>query len=249
MEAGLLMCRRMLSDIEPIAHSGRIGEEVLARNTIRFELIEFIRTELPKWRDDPERPMEHAETVLTSQLCSHMNSVSRISEAWHRIQFGTEIRDENNKRGTIDFAPKPCSVVLIIEGRKYTHFDMIFPIECKRLPTPAGTKRDEKEYVIVDSGSTGGIQRFKFGFHASDHDFGAMIAYVQDAIGFSRWLTRINGWVHDLGQATDSVWCDEDRLELLEEDTDNRVCSLKSNHHRQNGLDDIELRHLWIDMN
>jgi hypothetical protein len=42
-------------------------------------------------------------------------------------------------------------------------FDPIMPIECKRLPTPKAKDRDEREYVITEGATAGGIQRFKLG--------------------------------------------------------------------------------------
>jgi len=71
-------------------------------------------------------------------------------------------------------------------------------MECKRLPTPAGSGRDEKEYVITKPGSTGGIQRFKAGNHGAGHTLGAMIGYVQEGT-VSAWDSRVAQWTQRTG--------------------------------------------------
>ena len=93
--------------------------------------------------------------------------------------------------------PKPRGCTLIIGGRRHSQFQALFPIECKRLPTPKGKDRDEREYVFTKEGTTGGMQRFKFGHHGSTHNFAAIIGYMQER-DFTHWLTEINGWIHNL---------------------------------------------------
>src|SRR3546814_1117379 len=71
------------------------------------------------------------------------------------------------------------SSVIWIEGRQYTEYQTLLPIECKRLPTSTGTDRDEREYLYSRFSTTGGVQRFKAGHHAASHARAAMIGYVQ----------------------------------------------------------------------
>ena len=148
----------------------------------------------------------------------------------------------------IDLAPKPCGVVVVYEGRRHTQCDTLLPIECKRLPTPKGQNRDEREYVATATGSTGGIQRFKFGYHGAAHNNAAMIAYVQEQT-FCRWHAQVNGWIRDLSSQTDSAWNATDSLELQQDDPTARLCTLHSRHNRGGGLKEIALEHLWIMMN
>jgi hypothetical protein len=238
----------MLADSPIVAQAGRLAPEVHLSGTARNELLGFIADELPRWRDYPERKPETAETALTDQLCDHLNSAARLSDAWSRIQFRTEVRDEVQHGRTIDLTPKPCGAVLIIEGRRHTQFDTLLPIECKRLPTPKGQNRDEREYVATATGSTGGMQRFKFGHHGAAHNDAAMIAYVQEQT-FSHWHAQVNGWIQDLSSQADSTWNAADSLELQKNDPTARLCTLHSRHQRGQGLEEIALQHLWIMMN
>jgi hypothetical protein len=134
----------------------------------------------------------------------------------------------------------------LIEGRSYVDFDSLIPIECKRLPTPKESGRDEREYVISEKTSTGGIQRFKAGNHGAQHSFGAMIGYLQDGTP-AQWDKRIEGWIDAL--AGRDGWSKDDNLKMEDADAYRRVTTLRSRHQRANSLPDIELRHIWIEMN
>jgi hypothetical protein len=134
------------------------------------------------------------------------------------------------------------------EGRRHSQFDALFPIECKRLPTPNEKDRDEREYVITEPGTTGGIQRFKFGYHGSTHNFIAMIGYVQEQTS-SHWANQVNAWIRELSAKPGSGWSDSDMLQSLTEDSAVRVSTFSSRHGRENELGDCEIRHLWVAMN
>jgi hypothetical protein len=238
----------MLADFPIITEAGKLEPEVQLPGTARCALLEFIANELPCWRDLPERKPQTSETALTDQLCDHLNSAARTSAGWSRVQFRTEVRDEVRPGRAIDLAPKPCAAVLTIEGRRHTQFDTLLPIECKRLPTPKEKDRDEREYVVTGTGSTGGIQRFKFGYHGAAHRVAAMIAYVQEQT-FSYWLTQVNGWIGDLASQTNSAWSASDFLQPLKANSTVGLCTLHSHHQRRGGLEGIDLQHLWIKMN
>nr|VFK52595.1 MAG: hypothetical protein BECKTUN1418F_GA0071002_101026 [Candidatus Kentron sp. TUN]VFK53094.1 MAG: hypothetical protein BECKTUN1418E_GA0071001_101225 [Candidatus Kentron sp. TUN] len=138
----------MLANYPISAQAGKLAEVHLP-GTIRNALIDFIAEELPHWRDHPDRPLETAEEALTGYLCDHLNSAAKESTGWNWVQFRTEIRDEIKRVRKIDLVPKPCGAVLFIESRRHTQFDTLIPIECKRLPTPKGEDRDEREYVAT----------------------------------------------------------------------------------------------------
>jgi len=237
----------MLADVPISAQAGRLGEAIHLQGTARYDLLDFIAEELPRWRDHPQRKAESAETALTGQLCAHLNSAARFSAGWSRVQFSTEIRDEVQRGRSIDLAPRPCGAIVTIEGRRHTQFDMLFPIECKRLPTPKGTDRDVREYVVTEHGTTGGIQRFKLGLHGAAHEVAAMIAYVQEN-GLSYWLKQVNGWITDLSEE-DPAWNSSDLLREEKVDASKGLCVLHSRHQRGTELRECELRHLWIKMN
>jgi hypothetical protein len=237
----------MLAEFPMTAQAGRLEPEVQMRGTARLELIDFIADELPHWRDHPQRKAATSEKTLTEQLCSHLNSAARFSEAWSRLQFRTEITDEGASNRSIDLAPQPCGALIVIEGRRHTQFDMLFPIECKRLPTPIGDSRDPREYVVTAKGTTGGIQRFKFGHHGAAHRVAVMIGYVQEK-AFDHWVTQINKWIEELSSGSTSNWTMSDCLKLMKTQANTHVCRLTSTHKRRSGTDDIALLHLWINM-
>ena len=238
----------MLADNTPHVCSGRLEREIHLPSESKLSLMDFIAQELPRWRDHPDRLFRESETGLTEHLADHLNSATDYSTDWSHVQFRCETGDEAKPGRKIDLTIKPKAAVIFIEGRKHTQFDALFPIEAKRLPTPKDKDRDEREYVITEPGSTGGIQRFKFGHHGATHEFSAMIGYVQEK-SFDHWLGKVNGWIHQLANGNQSSWSDADALEMLQSDSTSRICALKSRHERPAGLKPCELRHLWVQMN
>jgi hypothetical protein len=238
----------MLADSpDTSAQLGTLGSDVQKPATFRHELIDFIVEELPRWRDRADRPSAIAETNLTSQLCGHLNGVSRRSLGFDILQFRVEEQDEQQQGRKIDLVASPCGASICVEGRRHTEFDSLLPIECKRLPTPKSSDRDEREYVISRHSSTGGIQRFKDGNHASHHTFAAVIGYVQEETT-AQWDTRVAGWINDLA-GVEPGWTTKDLLHLDQHDAVLRLAVFRSLHERQKGLSAIELRHLWLEMN
>jgi hypothetical protein len=237
----------MLADSpDNAAASGAFNREVQLPSSSRFELLDFIADELPRWRDRPDRPANMSEVALTSQLCAHLNSVARHSSGWDMLQFRVEEIDEQNRNRKIDLVAAPCGVVLNIDGRRHCDFESVLPIECKRLPTPKDANRDEREYVRSDRGSTGGIQRFKAGHHGAAHAVAGMIAYIQEEDA-TIWLERVNCWVDALATEV-ATWTSTDRLHLRNLSASS-LTVLQSTHSRGKGLADITLLHLWVAMN
>lgn len=236
----------MLADsINIIPQSGRLYSDIHLPATVKLELVGFIAEELPRWRDNPDRPAASGETTLTEHLCDHLNSAVHNSSTWSHVQFRTETGDETRGGRKIDLTVKPRAASFIIEGRRHSQFEALFPIECKRLPTPKGKDRDEREYVTNEPGTTGGIQRFKFGYHGAAHTFAAMIAYVQEQ-SFPYWLDQVNCWIQDLAVGPSSPWSESDILQLLSDNSVTEIRTLKSVHRREGGLGECELRHLWV---
>ena len=239
----------MLADLQDtIPQSGYLNKEVHLLATSRYELLNFIAGELPRWRDRGDRKVETAETALTSQLCAHLNSAARHSTGWDFLQFRIEEPDEQNKGRKIDLVPAPCAATVWIEGRRHTDFDTILPIECKRLPTPIGKDRDEREYVINRQASTGGIQRFKAGHHGATYGLAAMIAYVQKETTMF-WSKHVAKWIKELVEAGEPGWGTGDFLRLEQNNEEQGMAVYRSLHARDNDLGEIELRHLWLQMN
>jgi hypothetical protein len=229
------------------AQSGSLGKDVHRPATFLSELLDFIKDELPRWRDRSDRRMEASETSLTSQLCAHLNSATRHFPGWDFLQFRTEEPDEQTGGRKIDLVPAPCDTTVWIEGRRHIDFDPLLPIECKRLPTPKDKDRDEREYVMNRHGSTGGIQRFKAGHHGARHKLGAMIAYVQKETRMF-WNAKVAEWIKEIVATGQTGWTASDLLDLVHDDDTSKLAVLRSFHARQKGLPDIELRHLWVSM-
>lgn len=230
-----------------LSQSGALDRDVQVPSTFKDELIGFVADQLPLWRDRNERIAETSETALTSQLCAHLNSVARHSDGWDVLQFRVEEQDEIKGGRKVDLVAAPCGVALIIEGRRHVDFDSILPIECKRLPTPVGKERDEREYVFSKYKSTGGVQRFKAGHHGAAHNRGAMIGYIQEDTR-SNWFNRMTGWINEL-DSKEPGWTAKDLLQHDRSDDTLRVTFCRSLHERAGGLPPIELRHLWLEMN
>lgn len=238
----------LANDPDISAWCGRLSSDLHLSATFLHKLLDFIAEELPRWRDDPERPVNTSETALTEYLCDYLSSAARMSSGLDMLQFRTEVTDESRKDRKIDLTAKPCGTTIWIDGLPHTQYDTLLPIECKRLPTPKGKDRDNREYVINGHGTTGGIQRFKAGHHGAAHTLGAMIAYVQEEAPMF-WDKCVAEWINELVATGEPGWTEKDLLHLEQNDATLRLASLRSLHTRENGLPEIELRHLWVEMN
>jgi hypothetical protein len=233
------------SPLPPTA--GALRQDVQKPGAFLKEVVDFIAEELPRWRARPDR-RSGAERVLTSQLCAHLNSVARHSAGWDILQFRTEVPDEVWSGRSIDLIPSPCGVTVWIEGRGYSDFDSLMPIECKRLPTPPDKERDRREYVFSKSSTTGGIHRFKSGYHGLKHELGAMIGYIEEDDP-DCWHARITEWITDLAKAKEGGFSEADQLSLVRRDKGVRLTELVSSHDRTGTSSKISLRHIWVEMN
>lgn len=229
----------------PVAQGLRAGLHLPATQ-IR-KLVDFIATALPFWRDDDLRNPETAEDALSDQLCDFLNDAARSTPGLDAFKFQRETRDDSKGGRNLDIAAKPSNCSIWIGDRHYSPYDIFLPIECKRLPTPTAKRRDPREYLFSSKSSTGGVQRFKNGVHAANHAFAAMIGYVQDQ-DIPHWESEIGKWIDELSIAAPPLWSANDRLEMEHHDTGGRHALLKSTHARANGLSDIAMNHLWIEL-
>ena len=227
-------------------HSGSLAEGIHLTATSLISLLDYIASELPIWRDRPERKAETAETALTSQLCAHLISRARHS-SWDFLQFRVEEKDSVAKARKIDLIAAPSGCVVWVEGRKHVDFDTLLPIECKLLPTPHGTGRDKREYLYNRYKSTGGVARFKAGHHGAAHNIGGMVAFVQSG-SLTNWQTKIERWIAAMSRARLLDWTIEDQIVLRRHEPSERLAVLSSRHVRAGKLDPINLQHLWIEM-
>src|ERR1017187_2676 len=141
--------------------------------TLVERTLEFVWSELPKWRDDPERPREDAEEALNSSLCKYLEVRSRT--AFPMVYFQHEERQGARRR--VDVSALPIEGQ-IIGATYHSKYDPFIVFEGKRLPAPSGDR--EREYVIGTEKPSGGIERFKLGLQGSTLNLVAMIAYVQE---------------------------------------------------------------------
>jgi hypothetical protein len=231
--------------VRPITQGLRAGLHPPA--TQFRKLVAFVASSLPFWRDDSLRKPETAEDALSEQLCDFLNDAARITAGLDAFKFQREPRDDRKGGRNLDIAAKPSGGSIWIGDRHYSPYDIFLPIECKRLPTPTAKKRDPREYLVSDTSSTGGVQRFKTGAHAANHAFAVMIGYVQDK-DIPHWQQEIGKWIDELSATAAPLWSTNDRLELENHDTSSRHAIFCSNHARANGLNDILISHLWIEM-
>ncbi len=236
----------MLADGSTSRVLGQLASGILAEGRSRAAILDFILGQLSRWRDRPDRPQRTSETMLTSQLCAHLNSAARKTPGWDCLQFRVEEADETQASRKVDLVAAAAGDALIVQGRNYSDFETILPIECKRLPVPAGKGRDEREYVVTRAGVGGGIQRYKEGKHGAAHVRAALIAYVQEQ-SFDHWLALIGGWIRDLHIAGSPGWSPADALTTQGQDTVAGIAVHESVHSRVN-LPPIHLRHLWVRM-
>ncbi len=238
----------MLADNSEIGNAaGSLGSDVHEPSEFLSSLIEFIAEALPAWRDDPERESTTGETKLSAQLCARLNSLARHSPGWDILQFRREEPDEADGRRSIDLVASPSGHKIFVDGREYNEYQVLLPIECKRLPTPTGPDRDEREYLISKYSSTGGVHRFKEGHHASIHVRAAMIGYVQ-ANDVMYWHAQLCSWIDNLETESVDGWTTADKPTLTEHDQERRLATLTSNHSRKSGASPIRIDHMWIEM-
>lgn len=226
--------------------SGQITSGI-GHSTLSLKTIDFVRQQLPAWRDDPNRPSEESENRLNLQLCKFLDS--RARNDFPMVRFNHEEYQAGHR--SVDVSASPADVI-VIGAKLHTIYDPILVLECKRLPAPSRDR--QKEYVTggVDERS-GGIQRFKMGLHGADMNLAAMIGYVQERSA-CEWHRDINGWISDLcsGSMKDGcVWRCNELLEPLGEDVPNGIASYQSIHRRDGCIssNEILIHHLWIVMN
>lgn len=137
----------------------------LVLDTLALKTIDFVYTQLPAWRDDPDRLDEESENKLNLQLCKFLNSHARND--FPTVFFQHE--EYQSGRTIVDISALPIKTSTI-GARTYTIYDPIVVLEGKRLPAPSLDR--EKEYVTGGiQHKSGGIQRFKLG-PSNSYNFG-----------------------------------------------------------------------------
>jgi hypothetical protein len=213
--------------------------------TLVAKTTEFIRQQLPRWRDDTTRPIEHVEPKLNLQMCMFLEARARID--FPMACFHHEIPQTGQHRVDVSASPPEMTVV---EARTYSIYKPFLVVEGKRLPAPSSDR--QMEYVTGRDRRDGGIQRFKLGLHGAMLQVAVMIGYVQE--GSAReWHKTINSWISALaaGTVTDVCgWKTGERLGRLDEVKKDRIGACRSKHDRSGDVTgkSIQLLHLFIEM-
>ncbi len=232
----------------PPTSTGRISFGPEEDDGLVPRTLDFIRDQLPGWRDDPRRPKKVAEKGLNSSLCLFLAKAAK--EHLPMVLFQHEAPQASGR--TADIGVHPAEDDTTIGSRCFTIYDPFLVIECKRLPTPDGKGR-EREYVsgFYSNGSpTGGIQRFKLGLHGGRVQEGAMIGYVEKH-DFNHWLGTINGWIDELSvePSNDGTnWDRSDHLAEMKQGGTTAVCHSRHSRIGQVVTPVIQLSHIWITM-
>jgi len=236
----------MLANDPSGAAIGAFDADMHLPGTFLREIVQFVASCLPLWRDDPVRLNKvKSETKLTSQLCKFLNNYTRHANLDH-INFQTEEPDTAKGGRTIDLTASPKGCSIWVNGRHHTYYDALIPIECKRLPTPDLRKRERREYLHTRQSRTGGVQRFMAGLHGGDHETGAMIGYVQSRTA-DAWMQTLNHWVKAFVVFTVSPWTTADAIVVEHHDATSGTLLGRSLHNRV-GRPPIELWHLLVEM-
>lgn len=226
---------------------GKITSGVDLR-TLALKTIDFVRRQLPIWRDDPYRPEEKSEFNLNLHLSKFLNA--RARNEFSMIQFNIE--EPQSGRRKSDMAASPVQTTSI-GANQYTIYNPFLVFECKRLPAPEPTR--EREYVTGGREHlTGGIQRFKLGLHGMEMELAGMIGYIQKR-SVREWHADINDWIANLSsdkEADICIWNTSEKLMPLHEDVSKGLAYCQSTHSRIGNIAKkmkIELHHSWIVMN
>jgi hypothetical protein len=219
----------------------------LAAGTLVERTIEFVLTELPGWRDDPNRPAEESEERLNAQLCKYLQVAARHS--LKMVFFQHEEKQTGIRR--VDFSALPTETGFV--GTSFhTIYDPFLVFEGKRLPPPKNGPNREREYVTGGDEKSSGIQRFKLGLHGAKHEVAVIIGYIQEDTP-AEWYGRINGWIRELEGAIQSdgtKWSSIDRLSDFVENNRKRIATSLSKHLRSDEIisSNILIHNLWVQM-
>jgi hypothetical protein len=207
--------------------------------------LEFVFSELPTWRDDPDRPPEDAEERLNAQLCKYLNVAA--SDRFPMVFFHHEEKQTGTRR--VDMSALSKSGIVL--GLTYhSIYDPFLVLEGKRLPAPSADR--EQEYVTGRTKKSGGIQRFKLALHGAQQTTAVIVGYVQSG-NLREWFSRINEWIGNEAESKDVVgedWSSTEQLLDFKEDGNLHIAVSSSAHPRDNSSvsPEIQLRHFWVAM-
>lgn len=233
---------------------GRITRGI-SPDTFRTKTVLFVWAQLPRWRDDPHRRERENEDSLNADLCKFLNMRARAE--WPMVHFSHE--EAQTGRHFADLAANPSTEGFAAEVFSSSIYDSFLVFECKRLPAPEKVR--EREYLNGGkrkdgderkARASGGVQRYKLGFHGAKLEVAVMIGYLEAGTA-AQWLVTINGWITELARSEPDedgcVWDISERLGELQARAAERTALSVSLHSRQNAISAfIKLFHLWLEM-
>lgn len=193
----------------------------------------FIKTVLTK--------TNYNENLFTQDLVIECNNLCKYAS--YKFTFLPQYINPEKKANTIDIG-------VYIDITK----NIFFEIEAKRLPNAKNSGRNDEDYVYSDGNNeNGGIERFKKNVHGVDAPICGMIAYIQE-YDFKYWLKLVNTWINN--KVTKKVisntlqWNKSEKLKVINTKL-NSYQELRSKHSRikSKKSKEIELRHIWINLN
>lgn len=201
------------------------------------------------------------EKDLASSLCKWLGAFACEREVL--FTFANEEPDKKRKGRTNDMAliPSVGVALLRVGSHYYDPDDHLYVIEAKLLPSPKGRvgQGDRiREYVVgnwaeralIHKKSSGGMERFKEGWHGQLFRRSAMIAFVISGT-ISALHASVNSWIDDLINSPLSshkaTWGPTDRLvQKDDKSADTGVAQFTSLNARSGATPAILLRHYWI---
>lgn len=235
----------MLADASQNISSGKLTHGIELDSSIK-SVVEFIEIHFVEFSKKVKGEITASEKSLTDKLCKYLNR----NAGAYPFYFHHE-NVENHASGIspqIDIGTLSESEKLLIGDRSYGEFDSFFSIEAKRLPTPGQNR--EKEYVIGQDRSSGGIERFKKGIHGKNLRYAAIIGYIQKE-DFEFWFLKINNWIDELINSSNNKWLSEDKLIKVVEADEDGCAKFESNNIRidtEPEIESIKLLHFWISL-
>lgn len=209
-------------------------------NQPALRVIDFVYENLPALLGNCSS--SENEESINEKFCRYLDLTARRQN--EPFNFSHETKQNGRRR--IDFSAHDYADFLLAHIFESIQ-KPITVFEAKRLPAP--TTNREKEYVTGGSAKkiSGGIQRFKLGVHGAQHNFVAMIGYIQKE-NASFFYKNINQWLHDFSSASPDGLCwsgDEPLRELTIHPKTTRAIS---KHTRENSLSPICIHHLWVEL-
>lgn len=231
----------------PAGSTGQLAFGPADEDRIVTRTLEFIRQQLPTWRDDPRRPRQVAEKSLNSSLCDFLDVTARTHLPMARFKHEAP----QTAGRTADIGVHGLDEATTVGAWSYGIYEPFLVVECKRLPSPDGKVR-EREYVSgfhANGSPTGGIQRFKLGLHGRQVEVAAIVGYIEKYCA-QDWHGEINQWLADLvrnRRIDGATWSSSESLQELMADAENTAwCDSEHSRIGDCITPDIRLRHIWI---